>query len=317
MNLDKVDLNLLRFMLNLLESNSVNDAALRLNLSQSAVSKQLTRLRQQVGEVIQDPLFVKDGKTIKPTARAKALEPKLRSWLQTSCEILRPEAFHPLIDERQFTISITESAFPIVVPLIMPALEKLAPQIKLSMVPQTAECFNKLNSNKLDFLIVGRDLDKRAKPPWHISDLPNLPKQELYRDNHVGLVCKTNTAIINNWSLDTFLAAPHIHIWVEGSTTWLMDEVLALKGKYREQSAVVPDFHSAALLAQYSKMVFTCSNIFAEQLSKRYNLEIMPLPIELEPVSYQMLWPKQQELEPGHRWLRSLIIEQCKPHHSN
>ncbi len=311
MSLDKLDLNLLRFMLTLLEANTVTEAAHRLNLSQSAVSKQLARLREQVGEALQDPLFVRDGKTIKPTARAKALEPQLRSWLQSSCEMLRAEHFNPSLDQREFTISITESAFPVVVPLIFPLLAKNAPNIKLHMVPQTHECFNKLTNNQLDFLIVGRDLDKRTRAPWHVSDLPNFPKQQLYRDKNVCLVCKTNTDIIENWSLKTFLSAPQIHIWVEGSTTWLLDWVLASQGHYRDKSAVVPNFDSAALLAQHSEMLFTCASEFADELSKRYNLEILPIPIELEAISYQLLWPKAQDLEPGHQWLREFIVQQC------
>ncbi|GAM78044.1 lysR-family transcriptional regulator [Vibrio ishigakensis] len=69
MKLDHIDLNLLRLMLILLEDGSVSRAATRLNLSQSAVSKQLTRLREQLGEVLEDPLFIRTGRGLTPTAR--------------------------------------------------------------------------------------------------------------------------------------------------------------------------------------------------------------------------------------------------------
>lgn len=51
------DLNLLIALKVLLEENSVSQAAVRLNLSQSAMSRVLGRLRDLLG----DPLFTRQG----------------------------------------------------------------------------------------------------------------------------------------------------------------------------------------------------------------------------------------------------------------
>ncbi len=58
----KVDLNLLPVLEVLLEEQSVTGAARRLHLSQSAVSKQLNRLR----ELFNDPLFERSAFGLKP-----------------------------------------------------------------------------------------------------------------------------------------------------------------------------------------------------------------------------------------------------------
>lgn len=54
------DLNLLIALKVLLEENSVSQAAVRLNLSQSAMSRVLGRLRDLLG----DPLFTRDRKSV-------------------------------------------------------------------------------------------------------------------------------------------------------------------------------------------------------------------------------------------------------------
>src|SRR5258708_7605348 len=65
------DLNLLRVFDMLMEQRSVTRAAERLNLTQSAVSHALGRLRG----VLDDPLFVRSPGGLPPTARAGGIAP--------------------------------------------------------------------------------------------------------------------------------------------------------------------------------------------------------------------------------------------------
>ena len=65
-----LDGHLLKLLLAVLETGSITAAAERLGVTQSAVSHLLDKLRAIAG----DPLFVKRGRGIVPTARAEALE---------------------------------------------------------------------------------------------------------------------------------------------------------------------------------------------------------------------------------------------------
>ena len=64
-----LDANLLRLLVAVVEEGSVTGASQRLGVTQSAVSHLLNKLR----EIVRDPLFVKSGRGIVATARAKAL----------------------------------------------------------------------------------------------------------------------------------------------------------------------------------------------------------------------------------------------------
>ncbi|MGJ3321049.1 LysR family transcriptional regulator [Klebsiella michiganensis] len=76
-NLQGLDLNLLRTLNVLLSENNVTRAAQRLNLSQPSVSVQLARLR----EIFADPLLLPGPRGMQPTARADELRGPLRDAL--------------------------------------------------------------------------------------------------------------------------------------------------------------------------------------------------------------------------------------------
>ena len=74
MNLGGIDLNLLVALDALLSERSVTRAAQRVGLSQPGMSNALARLRRVFG----DPLLVRRGAALVPTARAVALAGPVR-----------------------------------------------------------------------------------------------------------------------------------------------------------------------------------------------------------------------------------------------
>src|SRR4051812_26353659 len=78
MSIGRMDLNLLKIFDAVFEDRNLVLAGRRLNLSQSAVSHALTRLRELVG----DDLFLRTGKGLVPTARATDMAPVLRDALR-------------------------------------------------------------------------------------------------------------------------------------------------------------------------------------------------------------------------------------------
>ncbi|WP_142289222.1 LysR family transcriptional regulator, partial [Klebsiella pneumoniae] len=85
-NLQRLDLNLLRTLDVLLSENNVTRAAQRLNLSQPSVSIQLARLR----EIFADPLLMPGPRGMQPTARADELRQPLRAALAALEQAVAP-----------------------------------------------------------------------------------------------------------------------------------------------------------------------------------------------------------------------------------
>ncbi len=96
------DLNLLVVFDVLMTERSVTRAAERLGRTQSAVSHSLSRLREQFG----DPLLIKGGARMQPTALALALIEQARPMLGGIQRVLSPQhVFDPTTSTRVFRLA--------------------------------------------------------------------------------------------------------------------------------------------------------------------------------------------------------------------
>ena len=104
-----IDLNLLVVLEVLLQERSVTRAAERLHRTQSAISHALARLR----EVFGDELLVRDGRQMRPTARAEALAESLPRVLDLLRRTLsKPEAFDARSTTRTFRLAAPDFVAP-------------------------------------------------------------------------------------------------------------------------------------------------------------------------------------------------------------
>src|SRR5882724_11116515 len=101
-DLRRFDLNLLVVFEVLMMERSVSRAAERLGRTQSAVSHALSRLRGQLG----DPLLIKGGVRMQPTAVALELIEQTRPMLKGIQRVLSPRhVFDPASSRRVFRLA--------------------------------------------------------------------------------------------------------------------------------------------------------------------------------------------------------------------
>ena len=104
-HLERFDLNLLVVFDTMMRERHVGRAGEALGLTQPAVSHALTRLRH----LLDDPLFVKHAKGMRPTPRAEALADTVSSALRTLRQALNKEqAFDPATAKRTIRIGGTD-----------------------------------------------------------------------------------------------------------------------------------------------------------------------------------------------------------------
>lgn len=133
MSIGRIDLNLLKVFDAVYEDRNLMLAGRRLNLSQSAVSHALTRLRELVG----DELFLRTGKGMAPTGRAMAMAPALRDSLRRIEATLGVEPFSAGQSLRRFVIAANDHVTAVIVAPLARALQKAAPGVDLVIRPST------------------------------------------------------------------------------------------------------------------------------------------------------------------------------------
>lgn len=128
MHINDIDLNLLRVFDAVFRTRNVSRAAEALDLTQPAVSHALTRLRL----LLRDPLFVRSGSGVQPTAKASQLAVPIRSGLAALQAALSDSvSFNPRESQRTFRLHMSDIGESSFIPPLMSSLVANAPRVRL------------------------------------------------------------------------------------------------------------------------------------------------------------------------------------------
>ncbi|WP_163834033.1 LysR family transcriptional regulator [Spartinivicinus ruber] len=312
-NLARIDLNLLVSLQVLLEEQSCTRAAERLHLSQSAMSKTLARLR----EVFQDPLLVRNAHGMLPTTHAEQLKSQLQDTLQSVSLLLDPPKFDPKVSRRYFTLTSIDSAYQLFLPSYFGPLLSAAPYIELDYRPWSKQSAHMLTQGQIELGITVKE--NVSNVPWQspVELPPNLRTQPLKEDYMVCLVRRDHPILFkkSSWDMETYLELGHVQAYCEGESNgkWMLDFFLADQGYERNIAAKVPEFQAALTIIQHSDLVFTGPKQFANYAKQQYPLVELPLPLELPTITYLLTWHERFDEDPGHQWLRKMLLEYINP----
>ncbi|MEZ9322628.1 LysR family transcriptional regulator [Vibrio sp. 10N.286.51.E5] len=303
----KCDMNLLLCLHVLLEERSVSKTAERLFLSQSAVSKQLTKLRS----LFDDPLFERESKGLFPTPKATSLAPKIHQILLQVEQLTVPDIFEPKDSERTFNIDLVETAYTAIYPKFMPNALADAPNITVNSTTWSSETFKRLLKREVDFGIGIFELDERAST--HIQNIPaELNHVELLQDYSVCLMRNDHPVLQEEWNLQAFLKYRHIQLVTGGIGDWLLLEILQAKQLQINKAANVSDITSAVKLCKQSDLLMCYPYNSVRDYIESGELVMKPIPIELVPGGLFLLWHRYFDSEPSHKWLRDLIVNKTQ-----
>jgi DNA-binding transcriptional LysR family regulator len=300
---EPIDLNLLRVLDVLLEERGVTRAAVRLGMTQSAVSHALSRLRTSLG----DPLLVRTPQGMIPTARAETLAGPLHAALAGVERALTDgEArFDPKTTKRTFTISTADYAGFVLLPRLAARLEQEAPNIDLVILPSTNEPIEPLENGALDLCI---GLKKHARA--------GIRLQHLLEDRFVTIVRKDHPAVSRGrrMTLDTYVELSHILISPHGRgrVRGFVDEALAEHNRTRRVALVLPHFLVAPHVVAETDLVLTVTKRVADRFAEFANLRLLEPPLEIPGFDLHQLWHERLHEDPAHAWLRRTIAEVAK-----
>lgn len=290
------DLNLLVALKVLLEECSVSRAAIRLNLSQSAMSRVLGRLR----DLLHDPLFTRQGQSLIPTQRALELNSQLNEPLESLRILLTPSDFEPAACEQTFKIATTDYAMQTILPFALPRIYQEAPHISLEFAPlQHDHLLEQLTSDGCDMAI--------CRPTGAIESLCHQP---LGLVSVFCLLAADHPLANKPLTQKDYLAYPHAMIAISDGVKALIDE--QLRG-YPQPKMVLRAYHLEAALAVIKLMplIITVPADLAYLVAERYDLVVKPLPFEFKPFEYSLIWHARCEHSASQIWLRNLIKEEC------
>ncbi|MGX5085902.1 LysR family transcriptional regulator [Enterobacter sp. UPMP2052] len=294
------DFNLLVALDVLLTEASVAGAARRLNLSTSAMSRTLSRLRDVTG----DPILVRAGRNMVLTPWAEAARERARNAVHEARVVLQPSADTLKVEElaRLFTIRANDGFVVAFGPALIASVAKAAPDVCLRFAPKPEKTSRYLREGLVD-LEIGVQSNMG----------PEIRIQRLFQDRFVGAVRKAHPLVsLPKIDVNAFISWGHVVAAPDGSLNGFVDEALAELGLKRKVASVVPGFPTALSVALESSLIAMVPALYLLNQQMTDKLHIFELPFTARVITVSQMWHPKMENDPGHRWLREKVREVCR-----
>lgn len=305
-NFRTFDLNLLRVLDGMLAMRNTTRVAEAIGLSQPAVSAALARLRDVLG----DPLFIREGNSLVPTAYAAKLRELVRAALSGLEQALmeRPR-FDPAACARDFTIGCADYFSEMLMPQLADLAAYVAPKVRLKMLPVDLPSIPSLLAAERFDLVISIPLDL---PDW-IERTVAFEASEVVvaRAGHPRLKDLAWGAPI---PADLLCALPHAMFSVTESFRHFADEAMARAGLERRVAVSVPSYYGVGRIVAQTDFVGFLPARFALSIAARLGLTLYRLPFPMELTKLLLYWHRRHNADPEQAWFRSQVIDLLAQH---
>jgi DNA-binding transcriptional LysR family regulator len=295
MDLHLFDLNLLVALDALLTERNVTRAGNRLNLSQSAMSGALARLRHH----FHDELLVPVGRQMVLTPVAEGLvEPVRAILLQIRGTLGSKPRFEPATASRHLSLAVSDYVTEILMADVLRIARCEAPHITFELRPVGRRAAEDLESGELDFLIA---------PEGYV--VSSQPTEVLFEDTYTCVVWAGNQAIGRTMTLEQYLELGHVVVNVAANEPPSnYDEQFLQRSNFKRRvEVIVPAFSLAPQLVVGTDRIATITTRLAAKCAEILPLRLLPLPLAMPPMVELLQWHKVHEYDPAHDWLRGLL----------
>ena len=307
LNLRAYDLNLLPILDALLDEKSVSLAADRINLSQSATSSALLRLR----EMFNDPIVIREGQRMMPSTRSLLIRDQLKSGLATIAGVIATLKQ----DEREGRHRLVSLSAPEHIQLT------LVEAIHSIMLREDSELDFKILTLDQKEMISHLDQCKADIALGSFGSLSdNLHRKKLYKETMVAVVRQEHPALANavdgRITMTDFTRYPHLVVTTSQDLSEThLSKWLASKSVKRKVTAVVE--HISMITEMLRNTDFIClgteRSFRVTPESDKY-LAHVRLPSELATDHYlvEMVWHDRTDQDEALRGVRSAIHTFCQ-----
>lgn len=295
MRFNRLDLNLLVALDAILVEGSVSRAAERTNLSQSAMSGALARLR----DYFADELFVQVGRKLVRTPLAESLAEPVRDILmRVDATVAAVPIFDPAIADRRFSIIASDYMLAVLMDRVLARAYREAPGIAFQFfAPDRA--VEMVERGEVDLLMIPRQFA-----------LPDHPSELALEDSYTCVAWAQNPELGETLSLDQYLAMGHVASILGPSRMptfegWFLKEF----GVSRKVEVVTYNLSSPPQLVIGTNRIATVHTRLARLHARHLPIRLLPPPVEFPKLLMVMQWHRYKSHDPGLGWLRRLVRE--------
>ena len=293
MRFNNLDLNLLVALDHLLHLRSVSAAAERMNMTQSAMSNALHRLRGY----FDDELLVKVGRGLQLTPRAEALKDAVRDVLmRVDWTIAKAPQFDPAKSTREFKLLVSDYTLATLAPAILAQCSATAARFHFMHQIDSPE--NMLDRGDADLLIIPTEYCARRHP-----------LEILLEEDFVGVVWKGGKLAGRPLTKRAFTEAAHIVAQPVSASPSLESVFFRQLGIARRIEVTTFSFSAIPQLIVGTDRIATLHRRLAERARETAPVALLELPFRFAKMKQAIQWHRNRSQDPGLIWLRGQVKE--------
>ena len=291
--MENIDLHTLRLFSEIYETGSLSRTAIRLGLTQPAVSIALGRLRRR----FDDALFVRVGNTMEATPQAEGMIQGIRSAIAAlELTLAYRDEFDPARTDRLFRIAMTDIGQIVLLAQLLDAFALHAPHAQLTITNITEQTPHQLMTGELDVAL---------------GYVPQLNAgyfmQTFFREQFACLVKAEHPRIHDRLTMRQYQTESHIVVPTSGTGHFIVDRTLEEMQVVRKIAVRVPGHLGLATIVGHTEHICTLPRRAAMALAAGGAVKTFPVPFELPEYAVKLHWHERVDRDPGNRWLRVLL----------
>jgi DNA-binding transcriptional LysR family regulator len=295
-----LDLTLLIVFELVLKKRNMSAVAAEMGLTQSAVSHAVGRLRSVFG----DPLFVRKGAGVEPTARAQLLGPPLAEALTSIRDAIQiGRHFDPETATRQFTVAAPDTVVAKVAQVVLAELAQTAPRCQIM--------FRTFSHESAAAAVVAGDVDL-AVGVFLDAPKKTVSKPVAYETFRV-VSRRDHPRITKTLDLDTYCSLDHIRVSHDRDARGTIDMVLGGLDRQRRIVSVMPQMLLAFAAASQSEAIITAPLSACLYAASLFPLTLHEPPLAIPGFELTLLRHRDGLTDPAITWLAKLVTAAFYP----
>ncbi len=290
-----VDLNLLTVFDAVMQEQNITRAATNLGMSQPAVSNAVARLKV----MFNDEMFIRHGRGIQPTQRARQLFGPVRQALQLIRNELPSSVFMPDSSTRMFKIAICSPCDIRFAPKIMNDVLEQAPYIQLHLDAEfDRRLAERMRYQEVDFVIDYTRFDDQG-----------FSSTEIFQDELVVVAAKNHPRIKD--SITTQELTTERHAVLSNTHGQRSFSEQAYKHFDCVNSYEGTSLSNVLYVVAQSELITVAPRWLVENAANTHQLTMLPFPYAERQINGYLSWHESSEKDKGHIWLRDQLMAIC------
>src|SRR4249920_144071 len=294
-HLSRIDLNLFVVFDAIYTEAGITRASKQLSLTQPAISHALGRLR----DLFDDPLFLRQGKTMIPTPLARVMIDPVRQALQGfEATLKRVDRFDPATARKHFTVGMRDVRELNLLPNLLRTVTRTAPFIDIAVV--------RAERKQLEAELAAGTLDAAIDVRLALSD--EVRRQLINAERLVVVARPRHPTVKEGLDLETYLSQEHILVSSRRRGFGVEDYELSRQGLKRRIRLRCQHYFAACRVVSETDLILTMAERYARIVNRLFHNRVLPFPLEVPDYDAYLYWHVNADADPANRWLRNLLM---------